>query len=66
MGKGNANYRKLLKLAWLIESMPAPGDKAFQKCDEGEKARMLMELAWKEMSGSTYTHQWWVENKDYM
>ncbi len=66
MGKGNASYRQVLKLAWLIENLPSPDGKAFQNCDSDEKARMLMELAWKELTGSTYTHQWYEENKRYL
>ena len=66
MGKGTGEFRRVLKLARLIETLPAPGDKAFQNCDRGEKARMLMELAWKEMTGSTYSHQWYEDNKKYL
>ena len=66
MGKGNASYRQVLKLASLIENLPSTDGKAYQQCDSDQKARMLMELAWKEMTGDTYTHQWYVENKRYL
>lgn len=56
----------MLKLAWLIENLPSPEGKPFQNCESDQKARMLMELAWKELTGSTYTHQWYEDNKRYL
>jgi len=65
MGKGNASYRLALKLGSIINALPKTNGKSFQECDSDEKARMLLELAWKEMTGVTYTDQWWIENKQY-
>lgn len=66
MGKGNASYRQVLKLASLIENLPSSEGKEFQHCESDQKARMLMELAWKELTGDTYTNQWYEENKRYL
>lgn len=66
MGKGAASWRRAIKMAKIIEGLPDTKGKPFQDCDREQKARMMLELAWKELTGSTYTHQWYVENKDYL
>lgn len=66
MGKGAASWRRAIKMAQIIEGLPDTKGKPFQDCDREQKARMMLELAWKELTGSTYTHQWYVENKEYL
>lgn len=66
MGAGNASWRRAIKMAQIIEGLPDTKGKPFQECDREQKARMMMEIAWKELTGSTYTHQWYVENKEYL
>ena len=66
MGKGNASYRSVLKLASIINSLPKTQGKPYQECERDEKARMLLELGWKEMTGSTYTDQWFEDNRKYL
>ena len=66
MGKGAASFRRELKLAAIIHSLPAPGDKPYQQCTKEEKARMALEVGFKEMSGTTYSDQWFEQNKSFL
>lgn len=66
MGKIQGNFRRELKLAHIIHSLPNPGDKPYQKCTQEEKARMALEVGFKEMSGMTYTDLWYEENAKYL
>lgn len=66
MGKGNASFRMALKLGSLINSMPDTDGKPYQECGREQKTRMLLELAFKEMTGISYTQAWFEENKMYL
>lgn len=66
MGKGNGSYRRILKLGSIINTLPSTDGKSYQDCSKEQRARMMLELAWKEMSGSTYTDQWFEDNKQYL
>ncbi len=66
MGKGYASFRRALKLAALINAMPDTEGKLYQECDLGQKTRRMLELAFKEMTGSSYTQAWFEENKLYL
>jgi hypothetical protein len=66
MGKIQGNFRRELKLASIIHSLPNPGDKPYQQCTKEEKARMALEVGFKEMTGTTYTEQWYMENSKYL
>ena len=66
MGKGAASFRRAIKIAQVIEGLPDTKGKQFQDCDREQKARMMLELAWKELTGDTYTSAWYQENKDYL
>lgn len=66
MGAGNASWRRAIKMAQIIEGLPDTKGKPFQECDKEQKARMMMELAWKELTGDTYTSAWYKENSKYL
>ena len=66
MGKGQGSFRRELKLAQIIHSLPNPGGKPYQQCTQEEKARMALEVGFKEMSGMTYTDDWFCENQKYL
>lgn len=66
MGKGNASFRRTLKLGAIINSFPETQGKSYPECDDGQKARMLLENAFKVITGETYTNMWWEENKKYI
>ena len=66
MGAGGSAFRRAIKLASLIEMMPTTDGKDYQQCSREQKCRMMLELAFKEMTGTTYQHQWFVENKQYL
>ena len=66
MGKIQGNFRRELKLAYIIHSLPNPGDKPYQKCTQEEKARMALEVGFKEMTGTTYSDAWFEQNKQFL
>lgn len=66
MGKFGQCGRKALKLGYLINSMPSTEGKAYQQCTSEQKCRMMLELAFKEMTGTTYTQAWYDSNKKYL
>ena len=66
MGKGSASYRTSLRMARTIVELPASGDTPFQCLEPMQKARRLMELAFKEYNGFEFTERWWEDNKKYL
>ena len=66
MGKGNASFRRALRLGRLINGLPETKAKSFQECNNEERARMLLEWAYEEITGTTYTDQWYQENSKYL
>ena len=67
MGKGNGEFRRALKLGWIIHQYPpVDKNKPYQDCTEDEKVRMSLEVGFKQMTGTTYTDQWFESNEKYL
>lgn len=66
MGKGNASFKTTLRMGRIITELPPSGDTAYQCLEPLQKARRLMELAFKEYTGFNFNERWWDENKKYL
>lgn len=66
MSYGSRAWKTALRMARVIHTLPDPTNKAYQDCSKDEKAAQLMRLAFKEITGSTYTEQFYQENKKYL
>ena len=66
MSYGGRYFKTLLRLGRIIHSLPNHGNKPYQQCTKEEKARMALEVGFKEMSGMTYTEAWYIENEKYL
>ena len=66
MAYGSRGWKTALRMARLIHALPNPMDKPYQECSKEEKASQLMRLAFREITGNTYTEQFYQDNKRYL